>query len=153
MVCERSDGLWRFACGDVLILAQPWDRQELLVIHWCQNNQKLFRAFSFLHGSHDLNAWRAWRTKSRGLKGLRLEVRAQRAPRLLVVHITWQAIHLNFITWPMAIYLGGQIHYSGGDEYPRTLGGLYCISQTLPWLLLLHYHPHHQQQQQQQQNI
>ena len=33
--------------------------------------------------SHGLSARRAWRTKSRGLKGLQLEVAARRAPRLL----------------------------------------------------------------------
>ena len=41
----------------------------------------------YLRRSHDLSARRARRTKSRGLKGLQLEVRAWRAPRLLVSNI------------------------------------------------------------------
>ena len=47
-----------------------------------------------LRGSHGLSARRARRTKSRGLKGLQLEVGARRAPKLLVLHIalhfTWE---------------------------------------------------------------
>ena len=38
----------------------------------------------YLRGSHDLSAWRVQRTESRGPKGLQLEVRTWRAPRLLV---------------------------------------------------------------------
>ena len=38
-----------------------------------------------MRGSHGLSARRARRTKSRGSKGLQLEVGAQRAPRLLVL--------------------------------------------------------------------
>ena len=38
---------------------------------------------SFWRGSHGLSARRAQRTKSRGPKGLQLEVGARRAPRLL----------------------------------------------------------------------
>ena len=40
-----------------------------------------------MRGSHGLSARRARRTKSRGPKGLHLEVGARRAPRLLVSHI------------------------------------------------------------------
>ena len=39
-----------------------------------------------LHGSHGLSARRAQRTKSRGPKGLQVEVGARRAPKLLVVN-------------------------------------------------------------------
>ena len=42
------------------------------------------RCWSTLRGSHGLSARRARRTKSRGPKGLHLEVGALRAPRLLV---------------------------------------------------------------------
>ena len=40
-----------------------------------------------LRGSHGLSARRARRTKSRGPKGLQLEVGARRAPKLLVENI------------------------------------------------------------------
>ena len=49
------------------------------------------RVMSCWRGSHGLSARRARRTKSRGPKGLQLEVGAQRAPRLLVIHICIQA--------------------------------------------------------------
>ena len=47
-------------------------------------NGPFLRAFQIPGGSHGLSARRAGRTKSRDPKGLQLEVRAQRAPRLLV---------------------------------------------------------------------
>ena len=54
---------------------------------------------ALMHGSHGLSARRAWRTLSSrpegpkaGPKGLSLEVGARRAPRLLVVHISWFGI-------------------------------------------------------------
>ena len=40
--------------------------------------------FRYLRGSHGLSARRARRMKSRGTKGLQLEVQAQRTPILLV---------------------------------------------------------------------
>ena len=60
-------------------------RKELPEINWCQNN-RIFEGFlvTCVQGSHGLSARRAQRTKSRGPKGLQLEVRAQRAPGLLV---------------------------------------------------------------------
>ena len=48
-----------------------------------------------MRGSHGLSARRARRTKSRGPKGLQLEVGARRAPRLLfsiILHLLGQAI-------------------------------------------------------------
>ena len=45
--------------------------------------------FSQLRGSHSLSAQRARRTKSRGPKGLQLEVGARRAPKLLVFSYFW----------------------------------------------------------------
>ena len=45
------------------------------------------RCWSNLRGSHGLSARRARRTKSRGPKGHQLEVRARRAPTLLVFDI------------------------------------------------------------------
>ena len=54
------------ATGDLLVLQWP----DFLVL------------FSYLCGSHGLSARRARRTMSGGLKGLQLEFKAQRAPRL-----------------------------------------------------------------------
>ena len=50
--------------------------------------QRHYPMTASLHGSHGLSARRARRTKSRGPKGLQLEVGARRAPRLLVAHNT-----------------------------------------------------------------
>ena len=56
------------AAGDTLVSKQP----------------AFLGLFRYLRGSHGLSAQRAGRTKSRGQKGLQLEVGAWRAPRLLV---------------------------------------------------------------------
>ena len=56
-----------------------------------------------LRGSHGLSARRAWRTKSRGPKGLQLEVGAWRAPRLLVMIIFGSPKHaLIWQIWYMS---------------------------------------------------
>ena len=53
-------------------------------IHASQTQRWISRFWLTLRGSHGLSARRARRTKSRGPKGLHLEVGARRAPRLLV---------------------------------------------------------------------
>ena len=45
-----------------------------------------YAIIALMHGSHGLSARRARRKKSRGPKGLQLEVGARRAPRLLVTY-------------------------------------------------------------------
>ena len=57
--------------------------------------QRHYPMTASLHGSHGLSAWRARRTKSRGPKGLQLEVGAQRAPRLLVLNIAFQLSYIS----------------------------------------------------------
>ena len=61
----------------------------------------LFGLFSYLRGSHGLSAW-AWRTESRGPKGLQLEVGSWRTPRLG---------HIFLNTFPICskIYFWGQL--------------------------------------------
>ena len=55
---------------------------------------------SLLQGSHGLSARRAQRTKSRGPKGLQLEVGARRAPRLVAYIYCFQAVqHLDKSLW------------------------------------------------------
>ena len=70
-----------------------WIRLKLLTVFlatWSPYFLKLLDFLIFLHGSHGLSGRRARRTKSRGPKGLQLEVRPQRGPTLLVytIHIS-----------------------------------------------------------------
>ena len=64
-------------CSSVTLRGPPLsgERKELSETRWCQND-RIFKGFSVIR--------RPWRMKSRGPKGLQLEVGAQRAPRLLV---------------------------------------------------------------------
>ena len=77
-----------------------------------------------MRGSHGLSAQRARRTKSGGPKGLQLEFGAQRAPRLLVVHISWHCIlvKLHFCILGETVFLsvpGGEDEEGlGGDQHP-----------------------------------
>ena len=63
-----------------------------------------------MRGSHGLSARRARRTKSRGPKGLRLEVRARRAPRLLSIKINLST-HMP-ISIPHPVHLSSCCHNS-----------------------------------------
>ena len=114
-------------------LAISRQRTELTEIHWCQHNRIFKGLFRFLHWSPSLSAPRARRTKSKGPKGLQIEVRVRRAPRLaLFLHLfvfvrvrgaktflaecdAQQGVRMKDNTTSLT---GGiQIHEQSGEEY------------------------------------
>ena len=75
------------------------------------------------HGSHGLSALRARRTKSRGPKGLQLEVGPRSCPRLIVAHnLVWEQTKKMFVMFlllfifyiwhvQLYIYIGSAAEY------------------------------------------
>ena len=94
------------------------------------------RCCSTLRGSHGLRARRARRTKSRGLKGLHLEVGARRAPRLLVLNIFTTDIKVSVV-----LDVGCQQFQTGATF--NLCSPVLHVTRNVPELPFLNYHTYH----------
>ena len=83
-------------------------------------------------GSHGLSAWRVRRTKSRGPKGLQLEVGARRAPRLLVITIR-APVGANKDVWIFGRKVKAHMEVKVGDGYFPGSSWQILAFQNLNW--------------------